>query len=132
MNKQIALSIEQMDNLVSLGVDTSQASMCWVLGENIVTNKTEYWLTINDEDYFEQHDPIVPAFTLEDMLEILPKAIKEDYLLTAIRIEDMWEISYKTTNSFALLSKIQIRENKSLLQAAYEMLLWVIEKGLLK
>lgn len=133
MNKQIALSIEQMNNLVSLGVDTSQASMCWVEmpTANAILNDTEEteWSLFVNEDMYPSN---VPAFTLEDILEILPRSIKEDYYLSIIKEKNAWNIYYRTPSPFAFLKAVQNREDKSLLQAAYEMLLWIIENKLLK
>lgn len=71
MENQV-LSIEQMQHLYDLGVDNSKASMCWIMqpGSNV------YEVSVYDEYCHEMSclNP-VPTFTLQDMLEMMPKSI---------------------------------------------------------
>ena len=71
MSKQ-CLDIEQMRHLHELGINSSKASMCWAKfdgeqGYNILLPK--------DEELFEALVVInyIPTFTLQDILDILPK-----------------------------------------------------------
>ena len=71
MHDQV-LSIPQCEELVALGIDTSNASMCWAKCAKINSNKEweSYWhLELNEES----HGTKVPTFTLQDILEMLPK-----------------------------------------------------------
>lgn len=69
--KEQVLSIEQMQELIKLGIDTSKASMCW--------NTYDSFLIANDSDlkdaFHYSEDNWIPIFTLQDILEILPKII---------------------------------------------------------
>lgn len=87
MEKQV-LSISQMEELVSLGIDTSKASMCW---DWIQQGDGGYHhLKINRDIYPCAKN--VPTFTLQDILEILPKpcyinCIDEDFYQCEITTE---------------------------------------------
>ena len=65
-NSQIALSKEHMITLRAYGMDTSDASMCWLREPN----ERGWFLVKHDEDCYEMGclDP-VPAYTLEDILQ---------------------------------------------------------------
>lgn len=67
--KDQVLSIEQMQELIDMGIDVSNASMCW----NYNDEKSYWALVINytHSPYIEGE--IVPTFILQDILEILPK-----------------------------------------------------------
>lgn len=69
MDKQV-LSISQMEHLQELGLDSSKASMCWLTFNGQTT------LSVHDESCYESASlhPI-PAFTLPDILELLPKEL---------------------------------------------------------
>lgn len=70
--KQV-LSIEQMKNLGDLGIDTSNASMTWMLYPYEEDKQPKLslreWNTFK-EPFRIQH--CIPAFTLLDVLELLP------------------------------------------------------------
>ena len=57
------LSIEQMKHLQELGVDTSDASMCWA-GNDVVPN---------DGAAFDLGYDGIPTYTTGDLIEKLPK-----------------------------------------------------------
>lgn len=79
--KNQVLSIEQMQYLKNLGVDTSKASMVW--------GGTKDWQELYTHRLLEfdvDADYIIEAFTLQDMLEMMPKKI-------LVEMEDMWCIS---------------------------------------
>lgn len=60
------LSREQMAHLVELGVDTSDASMCWA-GNDVVPNNGMS-LDLGYEG--------IPTYTIGDLIEKLPKSIE--------------------------------------------------------
>ena len=77
-SKQI-LSIEQMQHLQELGLDTTNASACWY--------KPDY-----DTEYFEMFgsfkkeelisgEESIPSYTLQDVLDALPIEIKYGFAL---------------------------------------------------
>ena len=67
INEQV-LSIEQMKHLQELGVDTSDASMCWVAGED--ADEVE-WNLIIPNNFLLPYN--IPTYTIGDLIEKLPK-----------------------------------------------------------
>lgn len=65
MKTKIALNMKEMQTLQKMGVDTSDASMCWIMEP--LTEK--YGLGIHDEFCYELSclNPI-PAYTLQDII----------------------------------------------------------------
>ena len=133
------LSIEQMTRLKQLGVDTDKASIR--VGQMIFTQSdpwygTEkyyiYLLDHEDNDtncFFEEYR----TFTLQDFIELLPKSILINSVKHWIKISPNcllteFQIMYVDgDDSYAVM-----KQDKSLLQAAYNMLIWVIENNYLK
>lgn len=79
MGNQV-LSIEQMQELKDLGIDISNASMCWF---GCADGNDIYPYNKTFRKCFEEHldtIPLVltPTFTLQDILNILPGSIEED------------------------------------------------------
>ena len=95
--KQV-LSIEQMKNLGDLGIDTSNASMTWMLYPYEEDKQPKLslreWNTFK-EPFRIQH--CIPAFTLLDVLELLPKEIKtgtNNYWLVMSHDSEKWYVCY--------------------------------------
>ena len=134
MKKQV-LSIEQMRKLKELGVDTSKASMHFLYmptaesmmsGVYEVDDEPEVFVSQNGMNH--EH----PTFTLQDIIELLPKSIRinsvkhwfcvsQNYLLTEFQV--MYFAGYDP--------HCVMKQDKSLLQAAYNMIIWVAENGYL-
>ena len=68
------LSIEQMKHLQELGVDTSDASMCWVAGEDADEGE---WNLIIPNNFLLPYN--IPTYTIGDLIEKLPKSIDFGY-----------------------------------------------------
>ena len=66
--KEQVLSREQMKHLQELGVDTSDASMCWVAGED--ADEVE-WNLIIPNNFLLPYN--IPTYTIGDLIERLPK-----------------------------------------------------------
>lgn len=64
MKPQIALSPSEMAELKSLGLDCSDASMCWVA----YTDEHAPTLEVNQFANLDYVEKYTPAYTLEDML----------------------------------------------------------------
>ena len=131
--KNQVLSIEQMRKLKELGVDTSKASMHFLYmptaksimsGVYEVDDEPEVFVSQNGMNH--EH----PTFTLQDIIELLTddvqKAIvfinNEEYFVNC------YEIKYDEENVFKIIYFDNI---KQLLNACYEMLIWVAENGYL-
>ncbi len=112
------LTVEQSDKLVKLGVDPSKASKYEVFGN------TFYGRGIGEN--------VKPIFTLADILELLPKEIKnvygDPYGLNLNWDED-WEAAYFNVAQFmscqgGILHGCTAPE---LIDALYELLVWCID-----
>ena len=110
------LSIEQMKHLQELGVDTSDASMCWA-GNDVVPN--------NGAAFDLGYDGI-PTYTIGDLIEKLPKQIGYYTLSVCWRNEcvkyDNW-ISEEVTDYIGDFNF----EYRPLIEALYDCLCWVAE-----
>ena len=132
MKSKQVLSIEQMQYLQELGLDTTNASMCWIKTSN------ERALAFNDEWIYLREsflDP-VPAYTLHDVLDKLPKEINSRTRRFWLRIDLGDECLYYYYDN---LSLVEIRKkvfgyngSGELIDAAYEMLCWCINNKHIK
>ena len=126
MSKQ-CLDVQQMQHLQELGLDTSNASMCWIKTPN------GRCLTFNDEwmNLEESNLDPVPAYTLQDVLDALPKEIiyENKRCWASIDLEDGF-IGYYYEN-YSLYYKWAyfeaVMNDESIIDAAYELLVWCIE-----
>ena len=125
MSKQ-CLDAHQMQHLQELGLDTNNASMCWVKD----TEGNQH-LSVHDEYCYEANfmNP-VPAYTLQDVLDALPKDISKDgctwYASLYIDFENN-RIAYGNTDRYGFEIYHEIMIEKDLIDAAYSMLCWAIE-----
>ncbi len=116
----IATNIEQSKHLLELGLDPNTADCMW-----LVTSRARLHVLdgepISNYDRWENY----PAWSLSALLEVMPPFIKGHHLkIEKTRITNMWYIDYQyfTDNE----------PRKDLLTAAYEMVCWLLEQGLIK
>lgn len=129
--KEQVLSIEQMRKLAQLGVDINKASMCYVFFESDGSKYAE--IVVHDESCYEMAcmNPM-PTFTLQDMIELMPKCIvskrghKYDLSLGYHYGHDY--IEYRCLDNGL---GINTQYSKGLLTGAFNMLLWVAENSYL-
>lgn len=141
MNEQV-LSVEQMQRLQELGVDTSKTKMSWYAIYETLPN----WyneLNIRD-DVFDKNYPSVPTFTLQEMLEMMPSSITLDntlYHFELLKLNYTYSIGYKGIVDETVdengdeIDRIKyhiLLWGKNLLTCAYEMLCWLVENEHLK
>ena len=125
MSKQ-CLDVQQMQHLQELGLDTSNASICW-----IKDTEGNQHLSVYDEYCYEASfmNPI-PAYTLQDVLDALPKDISKDgctwYASLYIDFENN-RIAYGNTDRYGFEIYHEIMIEKDLIDAAYSMLCWAID-----
>ena len=135
MKSKQVLSIEQMKQLQELGIDTSDASMCYCCFYGNI--KEEWELEIYEDVINQKRDStfweIVPTYTFQDIIELLPKEIKtvtDTYYLTISTYDcDVWSIYYSMSDEFDYYKEFK---SDSLIDAAYEMLCWCIENDYVK
>ena len=116
------LSIEQMKHLQELGVDTSDASMCWVAGEDTYTDEEEWNLCIPNHFLLPYN---IPTYTIGDIIEKLPKTIGIYHLMidwNLMKIEyTNWSWQESVFREYFTLN------DKPLINTLYDCLCWVAE-----
>lgn len=137
MKKQV-LSIDQMKNLQSLGLDVSDASMYWVRrshGSNIRDESKGKWFLSLQKEFitcgFTSYE-VLPTFALQDILNKLPRYLNP---LPSKQIKFAWmierdAIAYRNVEDVYDCFKHFIDD--SLIGAVYQMLCWCAENGYLK
>lgn len=129
MSKQV-LDVHQMQHLQELGLDTSNASMRWLNynGINAVI-PNNFHLPTSDNDYV-----ICDAYTLQDVLELLPHidgcqlSLEIDCDPKMIWYEDVRDLD----ESNYPYDKTMCFTGDTMLEAAYNALVWAIKAGCLK
>lgn len=126
MNDQV-LSIPQMQELIALGIDTSKASIYW--GFPIVDHKrVKPTLVIGKGPHFMFIEEYIPTFTLQDILEMLPKTIEayKDGSKLPLIITPTNQGNYAVVydNPYYKNGKVGLQKSNSLLEAAFLMIKW--------
>ena len=119
------LSIEQMKHLQELGVDTSDASMCWLdFGDN---EPMEVAVFVPQIMLGYATCKIYPTYTIGDLIEKLPKSIDLGFgeydLELSIKgeyVEVQYENDYDDYTPFFCA-------NLSLIESLYRILCWLAE-----
>lgn len=127
MNEQV-LSIEQMQYLTELGIDTSKASMIWRLLPECFRIPEEHYVAVRESSE-KRDDENIPTFTLQDAIDLIPRSIDTSNELR-VDLHD---------NSFSYWWVGGICDNKPvvhfasdrLITSAYEMICWLAENGYL-
>ena len=130
MAKQ-TLSIDQMQHLQELGLDTSNASAEYYR----MSKKMDWFLVFgcrSKEELLDTEENI-PAYTLQDVLDILPTEIKPAERRFWLRIDLSDECLYYYYEDCHLVEHrkkiIGYDGIDELIDAAYSMLCWCIEQG---
>ena len=117
------LSIEQMKHLQELGVDTSDASMCWVAGEDTSTDEGEWYLTIPNNFLLPYN---IPTYTIGDLIEKLPKSDNSGDLLIEYRNSELGYGVWDWGELYGINAQQNFKD-KPLKNALYDLLCWVAE-----
>lgn len=116
------LSIEQMKHLQELGVDTSDASMCWMRYD--VGGVVKQFVEINDKKCIELYSGTpYPTYTIGDLIEKLPKYYyaKENPLeMCAINGSGAFAVDY-----FNIANSCE--KDDTIKNALYKSLCWIAE-----
>ena len=132
--KNQVLSVGQIQHLKKLGVNTSKASIYWVRrshGSRINDSSKGNWFLSLQKEFmgvgFTAHE-VIPTFTLQDIIDILPGSIDNNVLTIRKHVNGV-SISYEDTYTRSILS---IFEKEDIIEAAYEMLVWCVKNGYVK
>ena len=131
MKSKQVLSVEQMKHLQEIGLELRNTSMLlWykqMLGKIPIS---DWELSVWRESLFSE-DHVYPAYTLQDILDKLPKRIEtEDYEfeLYIYYHENGVSVFYDDGD----ITQLAFFSKPTLLESAYEMLCWCIENGYVK
>ena len=116
--KDQVLSVSQCRELISLGLNMENASMCWIIEEN-----GEHQLTFNRPICDKE---LLPTFTLQDILIRLPNVITKDGIKYVL-ILNTYHSYIAFTNSKWEGGKAFRFKDCSILDAAYKLLVWCLE-----
>lgn len=114
------LSLEQMHHLKELGVDVNPKGMCLMYTSD---SSDCYYLKYGESTCEDD----VAAFSLQDIIDMLPYTFNNNYL-RIYRSISMYYFIYENMSS----ENDIIEKGRTSLQAAYHMLIWVIATGYLK
>ena len=126
-NKQV-LDAQQMQHLQELGLGLKETMLYWVVYEvghenNFVTTKE------NAIEVIDESCGMLPAYTLQDVLDALPEKIThkhKDYLIEIWKRDGEWYIGYLFFDVDDVVH-LHGETNKSFIDAAYSLLCWAIE-----
>ena len=126
------LSIEQAKHLQKLGLDMSDAAMCWT---EIVEDNGHSLFDLVRKEMLDKVDLLVddyiPTYTLQEVLDKLPVAFRPNsndrnmLLYDSIADGQIWYENYYGT-------KMIYKDGNTLLDAAYKLLCWLLDNGYLK
>ena len=130
MKSKQCLDVQQMQHLQELGIrmELYTTLFCYVKFED-----TDWLLKpISDLSIIGISFYAIPAYTLQDVLDALPKDISKDgctwYASLYIDFENN-RIAYGNTDRYGFEIYHEIMIEKDLIDAAYSMLCWCIEQG---
>ena len=120
------LSIEQMKHLQELGVDTSDASMCW-LKYTGTDGVVRYLINANDIScHVMPFMEAFPTYSIGDLIEKLPKSTDFGDLLIEFCNSDLGYGDWDCSELYGI-EALQNFKDKPLKNALYDLLCWVAE-----
>ena len=130
MKSKQVLDVQQMLHLQEMGLKLDYNTIIsWIVDER---GKDKPLLCISSEavDYVDFSHYCLPAYTLQDVLDALPKDISKDgctwYASLYIDFENN-RIAYGNTDRYGFEIYHEIMIEKDLIDATYSMLCWAIE-----
>ena len=122
MNKQ-CLDVQQMQHLQELGLELDYDT----LYRYVKFEDTDWLLKpLSDLNIIGISFKYIPAYTLQDVLDALPKSLeicKSKYEISIYMIEGKWAVDYYSETD----ADIQSLECENLIDAVYSRLCWAIE-----
>ena len=118
------LSIEQMKHLQELGIDTSDASMCWLDFED--NEPMEVAVFVPQIMLGYATCKIYPTYTIGDLIEKLPKSDNSGDLLIEYRNSELGYGVWDWGELYGINAEQNFKD-KPLKNALYDLLCWVAE-----
>ena len=126
MSKQV-LSIEQMQHLQELGLELKDTMIYWSKPhKGVICRCGNDWFLSLVDDKTRNFFDVIPAYTLQDVLDLLPYKTVASYLHIGRKSfsgDILFYVEYSNFGGYA----VSHFRSESLIQAAYEMLCWCIE-----
>ena len=125
MSKQV-LDVQQMQHLQELGLELKPSLVHYY---KVVSEDNGKWylsLTIGDILDGSPRYRYIPAYTLQDVLDALPKSLeigKSKYEISIYMIGGKWAVDYYSETD----ADIQSLECENLIDAVYSRLCWAID-----
>ena len=121
-----------MQHLQELGLELKKDTiLVWarfMLGKTQISD----WEIAYNHSAITDNSQTIPAYTLQDVLDALPKEISKDgctwYASLYIDFENN-RVAYGNTDRYGFEIYHEIMIEKDLIDAAYSMLCWTIENG---
>lgn len=123
-SKQI-LDVHQMQHLKELGMELKDTMLYWIV-YNVGNEKNFVTTRENAMEVIDESCGTLPAYTLQDVLDALPKSLeigKSKYEISIYMIEGKWAVDYYSETD----ADIQSLECENLIDAVYSRLCWAIE-----
>lgn len=134
MKTEQILSVEQTKHLQELGLDMNDASIYWARvshGSRIYDKSKGKWFMSLQKEFqtcgFTSYETL-PAYTLQDILNKLPESI-QIYNLYIFKQVDLWYFEYIDVIEDEIFHSERMPR---MIDAAYYMLCWCIQKGFVK
>lgn len=122
------LSREQMAHLQELGIDTSDASMCWLRYD--ADGEVRHFVAVNDEICYEMTcaEPC-PTYTIGDLEEKLPKTLRSETLFSwlVLSTDGCNDPLYSAYYEFEYGDIVGKQTGDTSIEARYKLLCWVAE-----
>lgn len=131
MSKQV-LDVHQMQHLQELGLKLKPSLVHYYKIINIDSGKWYLSVTTGDISHDGPTYSYIPAYTLQDVLDALPKEIRYENKRCWLSIDLADEkIEYYNENAIDERHSVHFEfySSSSLIDAAYFMLCWCIEQG---
>lgn len=106
------LTVDESKELIVLGINSELAS------DSII-------IYPDDEEFSQE---LVPIFTLQDLVEIVPKVI-DDYHLEMAFCDPAWQVHYELYYGW---KKLTLARNIELIDALFDIVKWCIKEGYIK
>ena len=135
MKSKQVLDVQQMQHLQELGLKLKPSLVHYYKIINIDSGKWYLSVTIGDISEDSPTYQYIPAYTLQDVLELLPKEIKPAEKCYWLRIDLADECLYYYRDAIDLTErrgKVFSYYGEELIDAAYNALCWCIEQGYVK
>ena len=135
MSKQ-CLDVQQMQHLQELGLELKETMQYWArCVDNNPRAATHYgkWVLIkgnNAQTVGLMHWEFIPAYTLQDVLDALPKNVSSNGKAYYLNVDlCVGYVCYDRRMEDNLLVGVSFAKTGCLIDAAYSMLCWCIEQG---